>query len=160
MSLLPRLRRLWTTLASAPQTDRPRDYKTRSAATRTRNCTLQCVSTGWLPNSWRWMRSAAERAAIDIAGRERAKSARICTMRSVLFFAINVDLAGIARLADQGAVPDRPADPSALDSVSHIQRQIRTMLAACARVPGRLRFGCTVMSMSSSAKRHPGSTLK
>jgi two-component system sensor histidine kinase UhpB len=82
---------------------------------------------------------------------------------SPFLFAINVDLAGIARLADQGRSAEIARQTrSALDSVSHIQRQIRTML-------GRLRPGvladfglaAAIMSMVEFwQRRHPGIRFK
>ncbi len=82
---------------------------------------------------------------------------------SPFLFAINVDLAGIARLADQGRSAEIARQTrSALDSVSHIQRQIRTML-------GRLRPGvladfglaAAIMSMVEFwQRRHPGIHFK
>jgi two-component system, NarL family, sensor histidine kinase UhpB len=82
---------------------------------------------------------------------------------SPFLFAVNVDLATISRLANEGQSTEI-AGPirSTLESVSHMQRQIRTLL-------GRLRpgvladFGLAAAIMSMVAfwrRRHPGIRFK
>jgi len=82
---------------------------------------------------------------------------------SPFLFAVNADLATISRLANQGQSAEIAEQiSSTLDSVSHIQRQIRSML-------GRLRpgvltdFGLTAAIVSMVEfwrRRHPGTCFK
>jgi two-component system sensor histidine kinase UhpB len=82
---------------------------------------------------------------------------------SPFLFAVNVDLATISRLANQGQSAEIAGEiRSTLETVSHMQRQIRTML-------GRLRpgvladFGLAAAIMSIVEfwrRRHPGTSFK
>jgi two-component system sensor histidine kinase UhpB len=82
---------------------------------------------------------------------------------SPFLFAVNADLATTSRLASQGRTADIAGHlRSTLEAVSHMQRQIRTML-------GRLRpgvladFGLATAIMSMVEfwrRRHPGTSFK
>jgi two-component system sensor histidine kinase UhpB len=82
---------------------------------------------------------------------------------SPFLFAVNVDLAAISRLAGQGRCGEIAGQiPATSEAVSHMQRQIRTML-------GRLRPGvladfglaAAIMSMVEFwGRRHPGTRFK
>jgi two-component system sensor histidine kinase UhpB len=82
---------------------------------------------------------------------------------SPFLFAVNADLATISRLASQGRSAEIAGQiRSTLEAVSHMQRQIRTML-------GRLRpgvladFGLATAIMSMVEfwrRRHPGTSFK
>jgi len=73
---------------------------------------------------------------LDLQEQERREIARdLHDEISPFLFSVNVDLANISRLANQGKCAEIAAQlRSTLDAVSHMQRQIRTML-------GRLRPG-------------------
>jgi two-component system, NarL family, sensor histidine kinase UhpB len=82
---------------------------------------------------------------------------------SSFLFAVNADLATISRLANQGQSAEIAGQiQSTLEAVSHMQRQIRTML-------GRLRPGvladfglaAAIMGMVEFwRRRHPGTRFK